>query len=138
MDDVTVQIIEETVEIHTEDVGVEVVATEVEVEVAYAVEQGPPGLDAYGVAVEEGFTGTRQQWLASLVGPAGASGTVSYVHSQSASSDTWTIIHNLGYKPIVQVFDTGSQLIEAEVSHLSSNIVTILLTAPTAGFARLI
>ncbi|CAL9296879.1 phage tail protein [Streptomyces sp. SudanB25_2051] len=32
------------------------------------------GASAYEVAVAEGFTGTEQQWLASLVGPAGAEG----------------------------------------------------------------
>lgn len=36
--------------------------------------QGPDGLSAYEVAVEEGFVGTEEQWLASLVGPAGPTG----------------------------------------------------------------
>ena len=36
--------------------------------------QGDPGLNAYQVAVAEGFVGTVQQWLASLVGPAGPQG----------------------------------------------------------------
>jgi hypothetical protein len=138
MGDITVQIEENVVEIDAFETEVEVVATEVEARAVHVVEEGPAGLDAYGVAVEEGFAGTRAQWLASLVGPAGESGTVAYAHNQATAFDSWTINHNLGYKPIVQVFDTGSQLIEAEVSHLSVNIVTILLTAPTAGFARLI
>jgi hypothetical protein len=33
------------------------------------------GLDAYAVAVAEGFLGTRAEWLASLVGPAGPQGS---------------------------------------------------------------
>lgn len=39
---------------------------------------GPPGPDgdsAYQVAVDNGFVGTESEWLASLVGPAGADGT---------------------------------------------------------------
>lgn len=32
------------------------------------------GKDAYTLAVEDGFTGTREEWLASLVGPAGERG----------------------------------------------------------------
>ena len=36
--------------------------------------QGPQGLSAYQVAVNNGFQGTEQQWLASLVGPQGPAG----------------------------------------------------------------
>lgn len=35
---------------------------------------GVPGADAYEVAVDEGFEGTREEWLASLVGPPGEAG----------------------------------------------------------------
>jgi len=35
---------------------------------------GPDGLSAYEVALENGFKGTPSQWLASLVGPAGPQG----------------------------------------------------------------
>ena len=35
---------------------------------------GEPGKSAYEVAVEEGYTGTVTEWLASLVGPAGEQG----------------------------------------------------------------
>ena len=38
--------------------------------------RGEPGLSAYTVAVENGFTGTESQWLASLIGPQGATGAV--------------------------------------------------------------
>ncbi|MEV7364262.1 hypothetical protein [Streptomyces sp. NPDC091299] len=36
--------------------------------------EGLPGKSAYEIAVEQGFNGTVSQWLASLVGPAGATG----------------------------------------------------------------
>lgn len=36
--------------------------------------QGEQGLSAYEVALENGFVGTEQQWLASLVGPQGPQG----------------------------------------------------------------
>jgi hypothetical protein len=35
---------------------------------------GAAGASAYEIAVEEGFVGTEEQWLLSLVGPAGATG----------------------------------------------------------------
>jgi hypothetical protein len=37
-------------------------------------EQGDPGLSAYEVAVDNGFEGTEQEWLDSLVGPEGQEG----------------------------------------------------------------
>ena len=36
--------------------------------------KGDPGDDAYAVAVSQGFSGTRAQWLASLAGPVGPQG----------------------------------------------------------------
>jgi hypothetical protein len=35
---------------------------------------GTPGKSAYQVAVDEGFEGTKQEWLDSLVGPQGERG----------------------------------------------------------------
>ena len=60
-----------------------------------------------------------------------------YVWTQSTPASTWTIAHNLGHVPSVEVFDSGSQEIEADVSHPSVNVTTILFSLPIAGFARL-
>jgi len=72
-------------------------------------------------------------------GPQGARGPVGagLDFSQTSSATTWTINHNLGYKPSVDVYDSGSQQIQAEVSHTSVNQTIIVLTAPSSGFARL-
>lgn len=72
-------------------------------------------------------------------GPQGPQGTAGagYDFVQSSPSASWTINHNLGFKPSVDVYDSGSQQIQAEVSHTSINQTVILLTASTAGFARL-
>jgi hypothetical protein len=139
MSDILVEINEVRVEaiVSETEIRAEIV-DDGEVVFATAVEEGPAGLSAYGVAVAEGFVGTRNQWLASLVGPQGPSGSAGYGHTQNPAATSWIINHNLGYKPVVQVYDTGSQEIEAEIAHLSLNTVSILLTAPTAGFARLI
>lgn len=37
--------------------------------------KGDPGKSAYEVAVDEGYSGTEEEWLASLVGPQGEKGT---------------------------------------------------------------
>lgn len=60
-----------------------------------------------------------------------------YVFTQSTAAATWTINHNLGHVPSVEVFDSGSQEIEADVLHPSVNTTIILFTVPTTGFARL-
>jgi hypothetical protein len=69
-------------------------------------------------------------------GPKGDAGA-GYDFVQSTAASTWTINHNLGFKPSVDVYNSGSQQIQAEVSHTSINQTVILLTIPSAGFARL-
>ena len=66
-------------------------------------------------------------------GPAGAG----FTWEQLAASDVWTIPHNLGYRPAVDLFDSGGQEFQAEVTHLNENTVVVNLVTPLAGFARL-
>lgn len=60
-----------------------------------------------------------------------------YVFTQSVPASTWTINHNLGHVPSVEVFDSGSQEIDAEVTHPTPNQTVILFSIPLSGFARL-
>jgi hypothetical protein len=69
-------------------------------------------------------------------GPKGEAGA-GYIYTQQSPASTWTINHLLGFKPSVDIYDSGSQQITAEVSHPSLNQSVILFTASTAGFARL-
>jgi hypothetical protein len=69
-------------------------------------------------------------------GPKGDAGA-GYIYTQQSPASTWTINHLLGFKPSVDIYDSGSQQIAADVSHPSLNQSVILFTAPTAGFARL-
>lgn len=71
------------------------------------------------------------------VGPQGPAGGVAYVHTQATPSTTWTINHNLGYRPAVELLDTGSQEIDAEIAHPSVNQTVVTLNPATAGLARL-
>ncbi|MGW4603716.1 hypothetical protein ACWENS_10645 [Streptomyces sp. NPDC004532] len=50
--------------------------------------EGLPGKSAYEIAVEQGFNGTVSQWLASLVGPAGATGPAGTDGAQGPKGDT--------------------------------------------------
>jgi hypothetical protein len=70
-------------------------------------------------------------------GPQGPAGGVAYVHTQSTPSTTWTINHNLGFRPTVELLDAGSQEIDGEVAHPSVNQTVVTLKPATAGLARL-
>ncbi|MGZ8181454.1 MAG: hypothetical protein ACXWT1_05815 [Methylobacter sp.] len=93
--------------------------------------QGPPGLSAYQSAVANGFDGTEAEWLASLVGTSSGQ----YQHTQSTPAAIWTVNHNLGYRPTVQITTLGGRLIWGETLHTSINQVVIYLDIPSAGLA---
>lgn len=60
-----------------------------------------------------------------------------YTHIQASASDTWTINHNLGFKPSVEPFTVGGAEFDATVQHTSNNQTVVYLTIPLAGSARL-
>ena len=66
-----------------------------------------------------------------------AAGQTSYVHTQSSAASTWTINHNLGFIPSVELFTTGGAEFDAEVVHTNVNTTMVYLVAPLAGSARL-
>lgn len=68
----------------------------------------------------------------------GGGGASAYVHQQPTPAGTWTINHNLGYRPSVELLDSGSQEIDGEVSHPTVNQTVVVLSPATAGLARLI
>lgn len=61
-----------------------------------------------------------------------------YVHTQSAPASTWTINHNLGYRPSVELLDAGGQEIDGAISHPTVNQVVATFNPATAGSARLV
>lgn len=73
-------------------------------------------------------------------GPQGAAGAnaEAYVHLQLAANATWTINHNLGYRPSVELLNTGSQEIEGDVVHTSVNQTVVSFSGAVAGQARLV
>ena len=83
-------------------------------------------------------TATAGVWSVAIPFGSGGGGITAYVHDQASASFTWTINHNLGYRPSVELYDVGGQEYEAEVSHISSNQVVVNHSIPTSGFARLL
>ena len=70
-------------------------------------------------------------------GPKGDAGTA-FEYVQAAPATTWTINHNLGYRPSVELLDAGSQEIDGEIAHPSINQTVVTLSPASAGLARLI
>lgn len=70
-----------------------------------------------------------------LTGPAGPAG-VEYLHTQASASSTWTIAHNLGRQPVVEVRTVGGVVVIADVLHLSADVAQVYLASPMAGSAR--
>lgn len=74
------------------------------------------------------------QYLRGEPGTGGGSSGVSYPY---ASALQWTINHNLGFRPAVDLYDSLGAKIQGEVQHASVNTTIVSFNTPTAGFARL-
>lgn len=108
------------------------VGTDLVLEIAEAGPQGAQGpVGPTGPAGPQGPAGpTGPQ------GPPGSPGT-SYDHVQTQPSDTWTIAHNLGFKPAAVAFSVGGVEMIGTVTHISENVLQISFGIPVAGTARL-
>ena len=95
------------------------------------------GLSAYQIAVQNGYVGTEQQWLASLQGSGGGGSIQNYVHQQAIPSDTWIINHNLGFKPNVSIVDTVDDEVEGSIKYTNLNTITITFALSFSGKAYL-
>lgn len=67
--------------------------------------------------------------------PLGA-GSPSFIHTQASAATTWTVNHNLGFRPAVEVFSAGGAEIDTDVVHTSLNQTLITLNAAATGSAR--
>jgi hypothetical protein len=73
-------------------------------------------------------------------GPAGtfSPGDVAYTHTQSVSSATWTINHNLGFNPVAVVLDSGGTQCEGAISYPTINQMVIVFTGAFTGIAYIV
>jgi hypothetical protein len=93
------------------------------------------------VSVHLTSTGGDLMTAVGAVGPPGSAGPpgpagASYEHTQSSPALTWTVNHNLGFNPQVQVFTVGGLEVIAEIQHTTLNQTVIRLTESLAGLAR--
>ena len=87
--------------------------------------KGDPGKSAYQTAVDCGFVGTEEEWLASLVGPEGPPGTTD-----------WDGITNKPYLPFEQGVDENDQPVAGAIKakdFVSSGDVSRTNSAPYEG-----
>ena len=62
-------------------------------------------------------------------------GRVSYEHMQGAASSSWSITHNLGFKPNVTVIDSAGNIVEGEIAYTNSNSLTVSFSSAFSGTA---
>ena len=103
------------------------------VQIVTAGVSGPANVIAIGTVTTgpaaATMTGTSPNQTLNLVLPSG-----SYVHSQSVSTSTWTVTHNLGYYPGgVSVIDSGETVVVGDITHISTNAFTVSFSTPFSG-----
>jgi hypothetical protein len=70
--------------------------------------------------------------------PIGAGAIPSYTHTQAVASSSWSVTHNLGFKPNVRVEDSSDRdIIGVEVDYIDDNHLTITFASSTSGKAYL-
>lgn len=72
-----------------------------------------------------------------IQGPSGGGGGggARYQHNQGASSATWTVNHNLGFRPQCEVFSPGWVQIEVAILHATDNQTVITFNTAQTGQA---
>lgn len=70
-------------------------------------------------------------------GPAGPAGGT-YLHIQNSPQSTWSVVHNLGFKPGgVAVIDSAGTVVEGQITHLDVNSLRLDFSVPFSGTASL-
>jgi hypothetical protein len=54
---------------------------------------------------------------------------------QFSPASTWTIAHNLGFKPAIQTFTAGGAEMIGQVVHVSDNVANVYFDNPVEGYA---
>ena len=70
-------------------------------------------------------------------GPPGGDGALggAFEQAQLVAADTWTVNHNLGYRPAVSLLTVGGKEMWAEVIHISVNQFVAYFDSPVTGVA---
>jgi hypothetical protein len=98
---------------------------------------GPPNVLTVGTVTSGTaavtITGVAPSQVLNFVLPVSGS----HIHTQSVSSATWTINHNLGFYPAVSVVDSGENVVIGDVTYISTNTLSVSFNASFGGKAYL-
>jgi len=89
--------------------------------------QGARGYSAYEIWLQQGNTGTIQDFLNAT--------DKHYVHQQTVSSNTWVIQHNLDKYGSVTVLDSAGTIVVGSITYNSKNQITIVFNGEFTGQA---
>jgi hypothetical protein len=103
--------------------------------------QGIPGAGAstqdINDAIQAAALDTTDDLTEGLTNKYFTTGRVSYEHTQGVSSNSWTILHNLGFYPNVTVVDSAGTIYEGEITYTNTNSLTVSFSAAFSGKAYL-
>lgn len=130
-----------SVEIVEDVASVEMTDDKVTVELGTSGPQGPKGDQGIqgiqGIQGEQGIQGIQGEQ-----GPQGIPGEVqvadlSYIHTQSVASNTWTISHGLQFIPSITVVDSAGTVVEGSYNYPDANTVVASFSGAFSGKAYL-
>ena len=68
-----------------------------------------------------------------MIAPQSPISRTSFEFTQATPASTWTIVHNLGRHPVVNVVNSAGDFILADMAFPSVNVVVVTFSAPTSG-----
>ena len=90
------------------------------------------------IVASSGVQGPQgQQGIQGIQGPQGDPGIGAYVHVQGSASSTWTINHNLGFFPNVEIVDSAGSSVIGNYQYINGNTLIATFRDPFAGKAYL-
>ena len=95
------------------------------------IENGARGKSAYEVWIDEGNTGTQQDFLDSLIY------SETFIHNQIYSQNEWEVGHNLNKFPSVTIVDSGNNIVIGNVEYIDKNNLIIRFSSEFSGKAYL-
>jgi len=122
------------------DQGIQGVAATIDVGSVFASEPGSsPSITNVGTSGDAVFNFVIPR---GEQGPQGIPGEVqvsdlSYIHIQSVSSNTWTIVHELQFVPSITVVDSAGSVVEGDYSYPDENTVIATFSGGFTGKAYL-
>lgn len=97
-----------------------------------SLHQGIPGKSAYDIAVDHGYNGTEDQWIAMINNT-----NDRHFEFPLVLGSNWTVPHGLGKYPSVTLVDNSGIEYECSVRHIDNNTCELSTSAQFSGVAIL-